>query len=46
MSLPSLKSGAVAALRTEEGKALFPSHLELTEAQVDRRQVCPQKAIV
>ncbi|KAB0389766.1 hypothetical protein E2I00_009011, partial [Balaenoptera physalus] len=42
----NLKSGAVAALRTEEGKALFPSHLELTEAQVDRRQVCPQKAIV
>ena len=31
--------GAVAALKTEEGKALFPSHLELTEAQVDRRQV-------
>lgn len=31
--------GAVAALKMEEGKALFPSHLELTEAQVDRRQV-------
>lgn len=41
MSLLGLSggAGAVAALKTEEGKALFPSHLKLTEAQVDRKQV-------
>lgn len=41
MSLLGLSGGAglVAALKTEEGKALFPRHLELTEAQVDRKQV-------
>lgn len=32
-------AGAVAAPKTEEGKALFPSHPELTEAQVDRKRV-------
>lgn len=34
------------ALEAEEGKALFPSHLELAEGQVDRRQVWLQKATV
>lgn len=46
MSLYSLRSGVMKALEAEEGKALFPSHLELAEGQVDRRQVWPQKATV
>lgn len=37
VSLPGLSSGAAAVLKTEEGKALFPSRLELTEAQVEQR---------
>lgn len=46
VSLYSLRSGVMKALEAEEGKALFPSHLELAEGQVDRRQVWPQKATV
>lgn len=33
------------ALEAEEGKALFPSHLELAEGQVDRRQVGHRKPL-
>lgn len=34
VSLPSLRSGVEVALRAREGKALFLSQLELSEAQV------------
>lgn len=41
----SLRSGVLKALEAEEGKALFPSHLELAEGQVDRRQVGHRKPL-
>lgn len=42
MSPHGLRSGVVKALKAEEGEALFPSRLELTEGQVDRRQVATE----